>query len=103
MYAPPEWISSQTYYAESLTVWSLGIILYDLLCGNIPFESDEEILKGELSWFSFPKISETAKCLVEVCLKKESTKRPTLQEITTHPWLLECTETIPMHKCEIKQ
>ena len=101
--APPEWISSETYYAESLTVWSLGILLYKLLCGRIPFKSDTKILKSELSWFPFLKISETAKCLVEVCLKKDSTKRPTLQEITTHPWLLECTETIPMHKCEIKQ
>ena len=103
VYAPPEWISSQIYYAESLTVWSLGILLYNLLCGNIPFESDEEILKGELSWFSFLMISNSAKCLVQVCLEKDSPKRPTLREITTQPWLLECTETIPIHKCEIKQ
>ena len=103
VYAPPEWISSETYYAESLTVWNLGILLYDLLCGNIPFESDEEILKGELSWFSFLMISKSAKCLVEVCTKKDRTKRPTLREIMTHPWFLGCTETIPIHKCETKQ
>ena len=105
VYAPPEWISSQRYYAESLTVWSLGILLYDLLCGNIPFESDEEILKGELRWFSFLKTSESAKCLVERCLKKDSSKRSTLREIMTHPWLLGCTETIsiPIHKCETNQ
>ena len=43
-YASPEMLACRKYLGVETDVWSLGVILYTLLCGGLPFDDDDEII-----------------------------------------------------------
>merc|ERR1712212_971325 len=87
VYAPPEWILSRRYTAGSLTVWSLGILLHDLVVGDIPFEEDEQILQGLPDWSNTTALSPALKDLIQACLDTDPRSRLSLEQLASHPWL----------------
>ena len=87
VYAPPEWIKHRRFHAEGLTVWSLGILLYDMICGDIPYETDDQILSRSLVWYDQLGLSKEVKSLVVGCLNHDMAGRMTLLEIRDHPWM----------------
>ena len=90
-YSPPEFYVAGQYHGSSSTVWSLGILLYVMLCGQNPFYSADEIVHGKISWpceFGWTqKMSFEAMDLVEKMVDKDPTKRMRMSEILLHPWL----------------
>ena len=85
MYSPPEWIKFHRYQGRSATVWSLGILLFDMASGDIPFETDVEICRAEL--FFHDGVSATLRHLIKSMLKVKPTHRLSLEEILEHPWM----------------
>lgn len=86
VYSPPEWIMSAEYEGTKACVWSLGILLYDMVCGDIPFHRDKDITSpSPMMWRT--KISKDCQHLIQECLAFEASARCTLQEISEHPWL----------------
>ena len=89
VYSPPEWVRDGEYRADGLTVWSLGVLLHDMLAGDIPFDNDEMITRGMLPWTRHLGLSEEALDLVRQCLTVNTQLRISLDNILTHHWLRE--------------
>ncbi|XP_058256996.1 serine/threonine-protein kinase pim-1-like [Hemibagrus wyckioides] len=86
-YCPPEWIRNNEYLAVPATVWSLGVVLYEILSGNLPFYSEQEISVACLPLLS--GLSKECYNLLMLCLDLVPEDRPTLDEILNHVWLKE--------------
>lgn len=103
-YMAPEVIDSKIY-KTSADMWSLGMILYILLCGFPPFHDEWSKNTDHLyslireAKVSFPApywddISESAKDLVQRLLVKESDERLTAYQVLNHPYIVkkECDD-----------
>ncbi|XP_028308001.1 serine/threonine-protein kinase pim-2-like [Gouania willdenowi] len=90
VYSPPEWVESGCYRALPLTVWSLGVLLFNMLEGDIPFHSDLSIIRATPRFTL--RLSKDCQSLVRWCLSLDPAARPTLQDILSHPWMEEGEE-----------
>ncbi|CAJ0924350.1 unnamed protein product [Ranitomeya imitator] len=100
-YAAPELLSRQGY-DESCDLWSLGVIMYTMLCGQVPFQGARggspqsraadiinKIKEGDfmMQGESWEHVSDEAKELVKGLLTVDPSCRLSLGELQESEWL----------------
>ncbi|XP_063048794.1 serine/threonine-protein kinase pim-2-like [Engraulis encrasicolus] len=85
-FMPPELFVQGSYGAQQATVWSLGVLLYYLVKGVLPFYSEEDIVEKKIRP-RLRKLSPDCRNLVLTCLRKDPAARPSLDSILRHRWL----------------
>lgn len=90
-YAAPELLSKNCQYeGPDVDIWSSGVILYALLCNQLPFDADtmgdlfKLIKRGH---YRVPgTVSSEAKDLIAQMLTVDRTQRISIDGIKQHPW-----------------
>uniref|UniRef100_A0A8C7FV47 Serine/threonine kinase 33 n=1 Tax=Oncorhynchus kisutch TaxID=8019 RepID=A0A8C7FV47_ONCKI len=101
IYMAPEVINAHEY-SQQCDVWSIGVIMYMLLCGEPPFIATSEerlfemIKKGELHFVGpiWDSISDAAKKVLSCLLKVDPAHRITANELLDNPWITGDTNTL---------
>uniref|UniRef100_A0A3P8SL42 non-specific serine/threonine protein kinase n=1 Tax=Amphiprion percula TaxID=161767 RepID=A0A3P8SL42_AMPPE len=94
MYMAPEMMSDRGY-SQMCDVWSIGVVMYMLLCGEPPFTSKrkalllKEIMNTEVR---FPQpiwatVSDAAKNLLTCLLKVDPAYRMSANQLLENPWI----------------
>jgi len=97
-YVAPE-VLGDGKYDKSCDIWSLGVILYILLCGYPPFYSEDgsalspgmkqRIRSGkyEFEGDEWKNVNDGAKELIKGCLNTDPEERFNISEVQEHPWM----------------
>ncbi|KAK5892861.1 hypothetical protein CesoFtcFv8_013209 [Champsocephalus esox] len=90
-YSAPEILLGDEYDAPAVDIWSLGVILFMLVCGQPPFQeaNDSETLTMIMDCkYSVPDhVSSACKDLIDRMLQRDPKHRASLEEIEGHAWL----------------
>ncbi|KAG8132052.1 putative MAP kinase-activated protein [Naja naja] len=102
-------------YDKSCDMWSLGVIMYILLCGYPPFYSNHGLAispgmkkRIRMGQYEFPnpewsEVSEEVKQLIRNLLKTDPTQRMTITEFMNHPWIMQSMQVpqTPLHTSRV--
>ena len=98
-YMAPEILKGKPHNKE-IDIWSIGIIMYVIINGYMPFEgkTDKEIMESikfdKLKFYrnKWGVLSNSAEDLIKRCLEKSPEKRISIDEFINHPWFKENNE-----------
>lgn len=92
-YAAPEMFEGKEYYGPATDIWSMGVVLYVLVCGAMPFDArtlhdlKQTVLAGK---FRIPYfMSEDCESLLRHMLVVDPNKRYTMNQIKLHKWIIQ--------------
>jgi serine/threonine protein kinase len=94
IFAPPEWWLNRYILGVPSTSWALGIILYQMVSGYLPFTNKEESVFNRLRFIT--EVSPDCKLLIGKLMKKREKLRLPCANILDDPWfqMMESRETM---------
>ncbi len=90
-FAAPELLMGRAYVGPEVDVWALGVVLYVMVCGKVPFDDKslsalhEKIKRCDISYPSH--LSEDCKNLLQSMINPDPKKRASITDVVNHPWL----------------
>ncbi|KAM3607234.1 uncharacterized protein V6R79_003890 [Siganus canaliculatus] len=91
-YAAPEVFEGKEYEGPQLDIWSLGVVLYVLVCGSLPFDGPslpalrQRVTEGRFRIPFF--MSQDCENLIRKMLVVDPARRITIAQIKQHRWML---------------
>ncbi|KAF0694234.1 Aste57867_14870 [Aphanomyces stellatus] len=104
-YAAPEMIEGKLYIGPKADIWSLGVILFAMVCGYLPFEDNntsvlyKKILSGQYKAPNY--ISPSVQDLIRRILETNPDKRYSLEDIRAHTWCKTLDAPLPPNAFEL--
>jgi len=74
-------------FTEAVDFWGLGCVLYTMLAGKVPFETEASILDGDFSRDPIAHCSGDARHLINILLNVDPSERAGCGQVEAHPWL----------------
>ncbi|ELU03128.1 hypothetical protein CAPTEDRAFT_112307, partial [Capitella teleta] len=90
LYASPEIVNGLPYKGPEVDCWSLGVLLYTMVYGSMPFDgSDFRKLRNLITEGAYAQVEEASEAadLIHHLLTPDPTKRATVADICGHWWL----------------
>jgi len=90
-YECPQIILSESYKGTSADIWSMGVVLYALVTGELPFKASNNTLMRNIvnGNYTIPEyISTELASLIVSMLEIEESDRITVVELQNHSWLI---------------
>jgi len=85
-YMAPE-IDRRCGYGKPVDMYSVGVIMYILLCGYPPFDFEQGIYELAFGSPEWDDISTVAKDIIRNLLQDDALKRHTATDLRQHPWV----------------
>ena len=110
-YAAPEMYQDKPYDATKCDIFELGMVLYVMLVGRLPFSHhhrEKDVLRNlDIFKLTFPNhVPSGARAVIRASLAKDPKLRPTVEDLVQMPWVVEgarrpLLETLPLRPLDV--